>query len=291
MINPVILVETGCTFEDDRIKQWLETNSVCPVTQQQLVSKQLVPNEVLKSLISEWAIHAVASRGIQTSLTAAHGSASSSFEGGSAQQARSVHASSATKQFTPANVYSNSDVACTADGGLQSGCTAIGIHIENEPKLHARIPSVGRVLDTPSVGRVLEQPKNPRPCRLSRKAGVVVAVVAVVLVCAGGAVAVGVHYGLNSKQHAAPTGGFKTRMHRPLLAVRCLQSHTACLLTNNSLSVPHNNGASVQQHARVHARYHVKKAAHFRLPCKQSALCQKKGASRFQWVQDYPCNC
>jgi hypothetical protein len=55
MINPVLLVETGDSYEAANITKWLDTNSTCPLTGQQLQSKQLSSNRALKNLIADWA--------------------------------------------------------------------------------------------------------------------------------------------------------------------------------------------------------------------------------------------
>lgn len=55
MIEPVLLVETGHTYEASAIHKWLDTSDVCPMNGQRLRSKQTAPNFTLKSLIAEWA--------------------------------------------------------------------------------------------------------------------------------------------------------------------------------------------------------------------------------------------
>jgi len=55
MVNPVILEETGFSYEEAAIKRWLETNSSCPASGRQLSSKRLIPNINLKKGIQEWA--------------------------------------------------------------------------------------------------------------------------------------------------------------------------------------------------------------------------------------------
>jgi hypothetical protein len=55
MINPVLLVETGDSYEAANITRWLDTHSTCPLTGQQLQSKQLSSNRALKNRIADWA--------------------------------------------------------------------------------------------------------------------------------------------------------------------------------------------------------------------------------------------
>ena len=55
MSSPVILVETGQSYEEANIRKWLELRSVCPVTGRKLTSKQLVPNHNLRKAIQDWA--------------------------------------------------------------------------------------------------------------------------------------------------------------------------------------------------------------------------------------------
>lgn len=59
MINPVLLVETGDSYEAANITRWLDTHSTCPLTGQQRqskqLSKQLSSNRALKNLIADWA--------------------------------------------------------------------------------------------------------------------------------------------------------------------------------------------------------------------------------------------
>ncbi|KAK9816674.1 hypothetical protein WJX72_003557 [[Myrmecia] bisecta] len=56
MQEPVLLVETGQTFERQSIENWFRCGrNTCPMTGKVLVSTQLVPNYVVKSLIRSWA--------------------------------------------------------------------------------------------------------------------------------------------------------------------------------------------------------------------------------------------
>ncbi|KAL9657176.1 hypothetical protein ABK040_011398 [Willaertia magna] len=52
MSNPVI-IETGYTFERTEIEKWFENNNTCPITQQELSSKLLIPNISLKTTLFE----------------------------------------------------------------------------------------------------------------------------------------------------------------------------------------------------------------------------------------------
>jgi hypothetical protein len=55
MAEPVLLVETGHTYEAAAIDKWLDTSDVCPVNGQKLRRKETAPNFTLKSLITDWA--------------------------------------------------------------------------------------------------------------------------------------------------------------------------------------------------------------------------------------------
>jgi hypothetical protein len=55
MVDPAVLVETGHSYEAANIRRWLDTHSTCPVTRQQLHSKQLVANISMKKAIADWA--------------------------------------------------------------------------------------------------------------------------------------------------------------------------------------------------------------------------------------------
>ena len=55
MVNPVMLTETGQSYESANIQRWLEVHNTCPVTKKQLTSKQMVPNYALKGSIGQWA--------------------------------------------------------------------------------------------------------------------------------------------------------------------------------------------------------------------------------------------
>ncbi|KAL9649332.1 hypothetical protein ABK040_014634 [Willaertia magna] len=52
MSNPVI-IETGYTFERTEIEKWFENNNTCPITQQELSFKLLIPNISLKTTLFE----------------------------------------------------------------------------------------------------------------------------------------------------------------------------------------------------------------------------------------------
>lgn len=60
MVEPVMLVETGHTYEAAAVQKWLDAKSVCPVSGQKLRSKQTMPNYALKRVIADWAaVHGV----------------------------------------------------------------------------------------------------------------------------------------------------------------------------------------------------------------------------------------
>lgn len=64
MARPVIIPETGHTFEEANILRWLSTNDTCPVTKRRLTSKLLTPNYGLRDIIEKWAEeHGVALQG------------------------------------------------------------------------------------------------------------------------------------------------------------------------------------------------------------------------------------
>jgi hypothetical protein len=55
MREPVILVDTGQTYEAAALHRWLDTRDTCPLNGEKLHSKQTAPNFIVKSLIAEWA--------------------------------------------------------------------------------------------------------------------------------------------------------------------------------------------------------------------------------------------
>jgi hypothetical protein len=55
MVKPVLLVDTGITYEEANIQRWLLTKNTCPVTHEVLTSKQLKPNYAIQGVILEWA--------------------------------------------------------------------------------------------------------------------------------------------------------------------------------------------------------------------------------------------
>jgi len=54
MKDPVIVVETGQTYERSRIEQWLKDNSRDPLTNQQLHKRNLTPNIALRDTIEDF---------------------------------------------------------------------------------------------------------------------------------------------------------------------------------------------------------------------------------------------
>jgi hypothetical protein len=68
MVEPLLLVETGQTYEGANIRHWLETHSTCPLTSNQLSCKQLAPNHVLRGIIQQWA----AEHGVQLPAVPKH---------------------------------------------------------------------------------------------------------------------------------------------------------------------------------------------------------------------------
>jgi len=55
MVQPVLLVETGHSFEAAHIARWLDTHDTCPISRTPLHSKQVVTNFNLKKAIADWA--------------------------------------------------------------------------------------------------------------------------------------------------------------------------------------------------------------------------------------------
>lgn len=55
MVQPVLLVETGHTYEAAAIHKWLASSELCPVSGRKLSSKQTAPNYALKGVIADWA--------------------------------------------------------------------------------------------------------------------------------------------------------------------------------------------------------------------------------------------
>lgn len=55
MVDPVLLVADGQSYEQQAIQQWLESNHISPVTGEALSSRDWVPNHSLRNLIQ--AVH------------------------------------------------------------------------------------------------------------------------------------------------------------------------------------------------------------------------------------------
>ena len=53
-VDPVILVETGQTYERSMIARWLYTNKTDPISNMELKTKKLVPNIALRHSVAEW---------------------------------------------------------------------------------------------------------------------------------------------------------------------------------------------------------------------------------------------
>ena len=54
MVDPVVLLGDGMTYERAAIAKWLEVHSTSPMTNQPLQSKVLVANHSLKSIIASF---------------------------------------------------------------------------------------------------------------------------------------------------------------------------------------------------------------------------------------------
>ncbi|KAL9644930.1 hypothetical protein ABK040_004424 [Willaertia magna] len=53
MKDPVLLIETGHTYDRESIEQWFQTNNTCPLTGKKLIDKKLVSVFYLKKIIDE----------------------------------------------------------------------------------------------------------------------------------------------------------------------------------------------------------------------------------------------
>eukprot|EP01123_Difflugia_compressa_P010127 TRINITY_DN3615_c0_g1_i1.p1 TRINITY_DN3615_c0_g1~~TRINITY_DN3615_c0_g1_i1.p1 ORF type:complete len:255 (-),score=30.37 TRINITY_DN3615_c0_g1_i1:51-752(-) len=56
MTDPVLLIESGVTYERSAIEQWLKNHNTDPLTNITLTSKQIVPVISLRNAINEWSI-------------------------------------------------------------------------------------------------------------------------------------------------------------------------------------------------------------------------------------------
>jgi hypothetical protein len=54
MVDPVIVTETGHTYERYAIEKWLHTHNTDPRTNVELRSKNLIPNHSLRASIEEF---------------------------------------------------------------------------------------------------------------------------------------------------------------------------------------------------------------------------------------------
>jgi hypothetical protein len=54
MTDPVMLVQTGRTYEREKIEEWLMRKNTDPMTNEHLNNNTLVPNRTLKQAIAEW---------------------------------------------------------------------------------------------------------------------------------------------------------------------------------------------------------------------------------------------
>lgn len=55
MIDPVILVQTGHSYEAANIERWLGSHNTCPATGKVLTNKIITPNHNLRHSIQCWA--------------------------------------------------------------------------------------------------------------------------------------------------------------------------------------------------------------------------------------------
>ena len=69
IFNDPVVAADGHTYERSAIEQWLETHDPSPATGLELVSKQLIPNHSLRSLILE--LHETGARAPQTQTPSA----------------------------------------------------------------------------------------------------------------------------------------------------------------------------------------------------------------------------
>ncbi|CAF1171538.1 unnamed protein product [Rotaria sordida] len=54
MMNPVILIEDGCSYEESAIQSWLQIHNTSPMTNNVLSNRNYTPNRALKSLINDF---------------------------------------------------------------------------------------------------------------------------------------------------------------------------------------------------------------------------------------------
>ena len=52
--DPVLLIESGQTYDRKSIEKWLQQRNTCPLTGKELTSQQLVPNFAVKGLVDAW---------------------------------------------------------------------------------------------------------------------------------------------------------------------------------------------------------------------------------------------
>ena len=52
--DPVLLIESGQTYDRRSIEKWLKQRNTCPLTGKELTSQQLVPNFAVKGLVDAW---------------------------------------------------------------------------------------------------------------------------------------------------------------------------------------------------------------------------------------------
>jgi hypothetical protein len=82
MVQPVMLVETGHSYEAAHIRRWLDSHDTCPISRKQLASKQLVVNYNLQKAVAAWA----AEHGINLPPAQVYQSLHGSHTSGSLQQ-------------------------------------------------------------------------------------------------------------------------------------------------------------------------------------------------------------
>jgi hypothetical protein len=130
MVEPVMLVETGHTYEAAAIHKWLASSGVCPVSNQKLSSKQTAPNYALKGAIADWA----AAHNVTLPPAPVYSTANTdrSRSAGSATVAAAAAAAAAVAASLHGNSYSSAhpvaDVAAvTADHGRSEGSATVAV--------------------------------------------------------------------------------------------------------------------------------------------------------------------
>jgi hypothetical protein len=148
MASPVILAETGVTYEEASIAEWLETHDTCPVTGQQLGSNLLVPNHSMKALITAWT-HSQVARLMETNGQPSPAPSAPSRPIDGAYSIAVVHDdivnSSNEPAFTPSTVYTNADAAAASHQSCDPAATSTVVH--RSPSFETTSATMARVIE------------------------------------------------------------------------------------------------------------------------------------------------